>query len=111
MTDRQLFDAGLQPERTALAWRRTLLTLAVAWLVALRLLPPVLGTWTLGLEVAGLAVTVALWLLARRRERRTREVLLAGRGALPGGGLLVAVAVVVTIGGALGLLGLVLLRW
>ena len=61
MSGPALFDPGLQPERTGLAWRRTLLTLAVAALIALRLLPPVLGTWSLGV---GLAATRARLLTA-----------------------------------------------
>lgn len=110
MTGPTLFDPGLQPERTALAWRRTLLTMAVGVLIAVRLLPPVLGTWSLGGGLAGLLTTTVLWTCAGRRARRTRRALLAPPAApMPGGALLLAVALVVAAAGACGLAGVALL--
>jgi 4-amino-4-deoxy-L-arabinose transferase-like glycosyltransferase len=99
-----LFDPGLQPERTRLAWRRTLLTLTVATLIALRVLPPVLGTWTLGVGVAGLLATTALWLLAGRRARQVQAALVRLQGRMPDGGLLLGLTLVVGSGAVLGLL-------
>lgn len=99
----QLFDPGLQPERTELAWRRTVLTLAVGSLVALRLLPPVLGAWGLSAGVGGLVLTGALWVLAHRRTTRTKDALLHD-GPMPGGSLLLTIAALTTVGAALGLL-------
>jgi Domain of unknown function (DUF202) len=58
---------GLQPERTALAWRRTALTVAVGSLVAMRVLSGPLGPAGVALGVAGL-----LWSLDLARTARLR---------------------------------------
>ncbi len=109
MSGPALFDPGLQPERTRLAWRRTLLTQAVAALVALRVLPPVLGPWSLGVGLAGLLATGVLWRLAGRRARRVQDALLASGGPLPDGALLLGLTAVVVTAAAFGLLVVVLL--
>lgn len=108
MTGRAPFDPGLQPERTWLAWRRTLLALAVGSLIALRILPPVLGTWAIWLGPAGLLPSCALWMLAARRAAAGSHALLGGPVPLPGAGLLLALALVVTAGGAAGVVWAVL---
>ncbi|GAA1427996.1 hypothetical protein GCM10009616_06590 [Microlunatus lacustris] len=99
----QLFDPGLQPERTELAWRRTLLALAVGGIFALRLLPGTLGAWSIGAALAGLVLTGLLWVLAGRRARTTRSALLHDH-QLPGAGLLLLLANLITVGALLGLL-------
>ena len=104
MTNKALFDPGLQPERTALAWRRTALTLAVGAVVSFRLLPPVLGLWSLAVGVAGLLLSTATWILAGRRARRVQGALLASSGPLPGGGLPLLLTLIATGAAALGLL-------
>jgi putative membrane protein len=105
-------DPGLQPERTELAWRRTLLSLAVGALVSVRLLPPVLGDWTILTGLGGVAVAGLLWLLAHRRHRGVADVF-RGRSplsAMPDGLLLAALALFTSAGAALGLLYAALLR-
>lgn len=86
--ERTLFDEGLQPERTELAWRRTALSIAVGSLVALRILPELLASvvwiWP---GLAGLAFSAVLWTLSRRRGVWWTRSLLRG-GQLPGAGLL-----------------------
>lgn len=99
-----LFDPGLQPERTALAWRRTALALAVGAAVSLRLLPPVLGVWSIGVGIAGLLLSAATWILAARRGRRVQKALLTSSGPLPDGGLPLLLTLIVTSAAALGLL-------
>lgn len=94
MTDRRLFDPGLQPERTELAWRRTALAIGVGSLVALRVLPALASTEEvqralLAPGIIGVAVAVLLWVRARSRHVRISRALLDERAAdLPGAGLL-----------------------
>ena len=104
MTGQALFDPGLQPERTALAWRRTALTLAVGAIVSFRLLPPVLGLWSIAVGVAGLLLSAATWILAGRRARRVQSALLHSSGPLPGGGLPLLLTLIVTSSATIGLL-------
>jgi hypothetical protein len=78
------WDPGLQPERTALAWRRTGLALTVGSLIGLRVLPALLGP--AAYAVAGLAVAASLGVLwaAHRRYRRVHRLLVSG-GDVAGG--------------------------
>lgn len=98
----ELFDPGLQPERTELAWRRTTLAVTVGALVALRL-PPPLGSWLISVGLVGLVMAVLIWVLVHRRARHTNQAL-HERGQLPGAGLLRLLAAVTTAGAAFGLL-------
>lgn len=99
---RQLFDVGLQPERTALAWRRTGLALTVAALVAVRILPEALGTWAVVPAGFGVAAAVGVLVAAHRRHVAVHRALVhAGpdETRLPTGLLPLAVAVLVAGGG------------
>ena len=99
------FDPGLQPERTALAWRRTALSVAVGSLAAGRLLEPLLGGVGWVLAVAGVASGFGLLLAAGRRAALVDRAL-AATGDLrtePGAGLLAAAAVVAVLVGVAGL--------
>lgn len=94
MTDRHpdsgLFDPGLQPERTALAWLRTALVLTVGSLVGLRVLPHYWGPVGLIVAGAGALASMALIGLAVRRYRLTQRRLVADgarTGPLPDGRL------------------------
>ena len=68
-------DPGLQPERTALAWRRTSLALIGLSLGSARVTWPVIGAWSLALAGAGSALGV--WLDVDESRGRAR----AGRWA------------------------------
>lgn len=114
MTDeRALYDPGLQPERTELAWRRTALSIGVGSIVAARILPDVLGSivWALP-GVLGMAFAIVMWSLARRRYLSWNDSLLsdepsAGR-RLPGAGLLFTLTVFTVGCGAVLLIATVL---
>lgn len=101
-----LFDPGLQPERTELAWRRTALALGAGSLVALRLLPVAFGhpAWAFG-GVAGLVIAAVLWLAARRRYRVVNELLCrdGDHAMLPGAAVIASLA---ALGLAIGLVSL-----
>ncbi|MEV7524776.1 DUF202 domain-containing protein [Streptomyces sp. NPDC091371] len=90
-------DAGLQPERTRLAWRRTTLASTVVAVLALR---QALRGSGAPAEVAGAAVIALVWLLflwvAHRRIRALaaeRPRVLDPRGALAAVACTVALAV------------------
>ena len=101
-------DAGLQVERTALAWRRTGIAVLVGSIIGLRVLPPQLGWGSVALGVVGAALALLLLWASARRHRRVVEAM-PGAGssalpggtrsgrALPGGALLVVVAVTVLL--------------
>jgi uncharacterized membrane protein YidH (DUF202 family) len=98
------FDPGLQPERTALAWRRTALSVAVGSLAAGRLLEPLLGGVGWVLAAAGIALGFGMVLAARRRAAAVDRAL-AATGDLragPGASLLAAAAVVAVLVGVVG---------
>ena len=75
-----LFDPGLQPERTGLAWQRTCLAFLAGSLVAMKILPPILGPWSLLLGVAGVLESVLLLFVVRRRYLRHHQILTAPDG-------------------------------
>jgi len=87
-----VFDPGLQPERTALAWQRTLLSLTVAFLAASRGLLPVLGVWSYTVAGIGVALSLALAVVTHRRYRRIHVHLTTVHPhSLPHGGALMLV--------------------
>ncbi|KJL31370.1 YidH family protein [Microbacterium azadirachtae] len=71
----RVFDPGLQPERTALAWRRTALALAGGSVVIMRILPSVIGGAALALGFAGLALALIVLVGSHRRYRRQHRAL------------------------------------
>ena len=105
-----LFDAGLQPERTALAWRRTGLALCAGSLIAVRVLAASLGPWAMIPAGMGVAGSVVIVVLAHRRHLRTVDTLRAeedGSRMLPSGRLPLAVALA-SVGAGVAALGVVL---
>jgi hypothetical protein len=75
----------MQAERTALAWRRTALSVAVGSLIGMRVLPPQLGPVGYAVAALGLVWSVDLTLTARRRYRDGSRLVNAGAAGPPGG--------------------------
>ncbi|EME37226.1 hypothetical protein C884_02140 [Kocuria palustris PEL] len=99
-------DPGLQPERTSLAWGRTLLALVVAAALLLRWLPPHGLAAVLPLTAAAV-LALGIWLRQGLRYRRgARSVALESSAPDPLEILAISAAVVVL--GALSLLTILL---
>ena len=95
-----IFDPGLQPERAALAWRRTALALMVGPLVGVRLLAPTHEGLAVLAGLLGTFGALAILLGARSRDRRVlRALTVQGAAPLPGAGLLLLVVAGLTLGG------------
>jgi uncharacterized membrane protein YidH (DUF202 family) len=106
------FDPGLQPERTALAWRRTGLAVAVGAVVGARVLAPALGAAAIVVAALGLALATLLFLGSARRVRRAQSALLQD-GHLasgPGGRMIAAVCIACTALGVAALTAIVTAR-
>jgi uncharacterized membrane protein YidH (DUF202 family) len=73
------FDAGLQPERTLLAWRRTCLGTGVGGLLFIRFAVSELGVPAVVLGLAGLLLAAGAYVDAARRYRRAHAHLHDGR--------------------------------
>lgn len=94
-------DPGLQPERTSLAWGRTLLSLVAASTLLLRWLPH--HGWAAAAPLAAAAAT-ALLLAARQRHRYRRGARgIAAGAAAPDALEIVGVGCAVVVLGALSL--------
>lgn len=62
-------DPGLQPERTVLAWGRTLLAVGVLGASFLRWVAH-LGMWVVLLSLVAIGISMAIYATQRRRYRR-----------------------------------------
>ncbi|TQM36220.1 DUF202 domain-containing protein [Pseudonocardia cypriaca] len=103
------FDPGLQPERTALAWRRTGLAVAVGAIAGTRVLFPTLGVGAVVVGLLGLGLAALLVLGSTRRARRAEACLLQDGNLVsgPGGRLVAAVCVASTAIGVAALVAVV----
>ena len=102
MSSSELFDPGLQPERTLLAWRRTCLSFAVGSLVAARFTVELVGVFAIVLGILGAGLSVAAYFVAARGYHRVNDALGRGEAALPYGAwpMLLATAATLALGAA-----------
>ncbi|MEN2738324.1 DUF202 domain-containing protein [Microbacterium sp. X-17] len=104
MSAPELFDPGLQPERTQLSWRRTALSIGIGSLVSLRIFPEVLGSaWAMIPGVLGLIFAGWLWTEGQRRYRVFARNIENGHEVSTGGRGLLAIMVFTLAFGALAL--------
>ncbi|CAI9404939.1 MULTISPECIES: DUF202 domain-containing protein [Aestuariimicrobium] len=75
MTTERVWDAGLQPERTALAWRRIGLAVIGVGLAVPRLTWPSLGAWSIPAGLCALVVGVVALHQSLHRYRRAHTTL------------------------------------
>jgi uncharacterized membrane protein YidH (DUF202 family) len=106
----RVYDAGLQPERTLLAWRRTCLSIAAGFVATIKYFTDAIGLWAIVLGAVGLGLVGVAWLVSTLRYRRVhhglvRHGMLASGGTTP---LLVAAAVAI---GAVTALIVVVVTW
>ena len=94
-----LYDPGLQPERTLLAWRRTCLAFGVASLVGMRFTVDGLGLLAVVGGILGAGLAMLAYALAATGYRRAHVSLRGGeelaRGGMP---MLFAAAAVLVVG-------------
>ena len=101
----QPFDPGLQPERTALAWQRTGLSIALGLLVGARLVAHLGAVWAPALAAAGIIVITVLLTIGNRRYARVHRALTAEPPEkLPGAAALLSWVIATTALGCLGAL-------
>jgi putative membrane protein len=97
------FDSGLQPERTALAWQRTGLSIALALLVGTRLVAHLGAAWAPALAAAGIIVVTLLLAIGHRRYARLLRALRAEPPEkLPGAAALLGWVIATTALGGVG---------
>lgn len=104
------FDPGLQPERSALAWQRTALSIAVGSLIFGRILSFTLGMWAILPMVAGLVMAAILGLKSHRRYAHHHRTLTSGVGLLADGRLNAALALFMLGGGIFSLIMVLIWR-
>jgi uncharacterized membrane protein YidH (DUF202 family) len=72
-----VFDSGLQPERTLLAWRRTCLSFGLASAVMVRFSVGPIGTGGVLLGLVGIGLAASSYAAVARRYRRAHESLIS----------------------------------
>ncbi|WP_156760631.1 DUF202 domain-containing protein [Microbacterium karelineae] len=81
MTSHEIFDPGLQPERTLLAWRRTCLAFALASLIGARFTIDALGVFAVVVGILGAGLAAAAYFAAAFGYQRAQRALHAHGGS------------------------------
>lgn len=106
----RVYDVGLQPERTLLAWRRTCLSIAAGFVATIKYFTDAIGPWAIVVGVIGIGMAGVAWVIGTLRYRRTHRGLV-GDGMLPSRGFMPAlVAASITLG-AITALVVVIVTW
>lgn len=92
-------DPGLQPERTSLAWGRTLLALVICGVLFIRWVPQH-GGFSLTLVAASLTAALGIYASQRLRYRRSLNGMSSGVLKADAAAVLWTSAVVVAVGAA-----------
>lgn len=100
MTER-VWDPGLQPERTALSWRRLSMVFLGVGLLLPRVAWPLMGAWSLVGSGLLAVLAVVLFTAGERRYGRTHRSLVDS-GQLPDARLLAVTAAATILLGTLG---------
>jgi len=109
VTGEGVFDQGLQLERTALSWQRTLLALIVASLAVGRGLELVIGPASWVVAAVGVGVGVILFVVTRRRYLQAhRHLTTVDADSLPHGGWLITGAAIISVVAGLSALAFVI---
>lgn len=93
-----LFDDGLQPERTLLAWRRTCLAIAAGFVATIKYFTDAIGPWAIVLGVIGIGLAGIAWVVCTLRYRRVHRGLVSHGTLASGGTLPLLVAGSVSVG-------------
>ncbi|WP_029150658.1 DUF202 domain-containing protein [Microbacterium indicum] len=104
----EIFDPGLQPERTLLAWRRTCLSYALGSLVAMRFALDVAGILAVVVGVVGCGLSLAAYFTTTIGYRRATASLTT-TGRLERGGAPIAIMALGAL--ALGAACVIFLLW
>ena len=107
-TGERVWDRGLQPERTSLAWQRTALAILALGLAVPKLTWSAEGPWSLLASVVIVAGAIVVFAFAQRRYRHAHRILTSAAGRLHDGRLPLFVAVLAVLLALVALGGLVL---
>jgi uncharacterized membrane protein YidH (DUF202 family) len=94
----RLYDSGLQPERTLLAWRRTCLALGLSTAVGIRYAAEGDPVGAVSIGIPALVVVIAAYAMTAMRYRNVTVTLTSGTPHLASGGRAITMLSLVALG-------------